>query len=1091
MASCPAWTSARSSPSSATAPSAQLASALDERFGLPAGHARREWAVGMKFVIELPEDTTLEPGTVWHTFGFPEPEIFGFLYVHPDRLVSVGIFVPSWLGNPQRTAYRYLQHYMQHPALWRYLKHGTLRSWGAKSLEESGLHGEPFLSGDGFARIGEGSGSTNMLTGSGVDEAWTTGVQLAEAVIELLRAGLPFTQQRSKSCAAAPNSGQPEALLFSHPGITAVLVLPPAPKVDPKDPKAQPKPVPPGPPKFTITIGKDVPLGIHDVRLVTNIGVTNPRAFQVGDLEEVMEKENNDDVEQAQKVDIGSTINGTIGAATDVDYYSFTAKKGQRVVISCMTAGIDSRLYPEVKVYNSNQREIAYSRPLPGCDNVTDVTAADDGVYFVRVNQFTYSAANTEYYYRLSISTAPWVDAVFPAVVEPGKTTPLTLYGRNLPGGKIDPMSIVDGRAMEKANGTVTAPVDAQMLTRMTFSGMIPPPQGLLDGFEYRLKTPAGQSNPVMLTFARDPLILEVENNDTPESAQPIKVPCEVAGRMDKARDRDWYAFEAKKGDVYVIDLLSDRLGAPTDLYYSLQNLATKQEITLQDDNPDILNPKAYFSLSRDPSQYRFVVPADGKYHILVSSHSSETTADPRQVYRLRIAPERPDFRLIAMPAEDYRPDSAHVNLGGVQNFMVFAQRMDGFKGEIILEMAGLPKGVTCPSQVIGGNQKSTLLSLMAADDAEAFVGAVTIKGTATVNGQKLVREARPATITWPTPVQQNLPGVTRLDRSLVISVRDKAPGKLIVTKDKVAVSLGDKVELPTKLIRLDAAFKTNFQVTPVPTELPVGVTFAPLTFTPGKDDQQAVLTVAANAVPGNYNIVFRGFAPITPDPKGKPVNTILPSTPFQLVILPKQVATLTVNDVNPVVQHGNDKEIIVKVARLFDYTDAFKVQLVLPPGVKGVSAPEVTIAPGKDDAKFILKIDPDAPPAKLELIVRAIGVVNGNVSLTHDAKFSLVVIPKQVAKLSVAEPDAVAQHGTDKTITIKVARLFDYKDGFKLEMLPEGMKGITAVPVAIAAGQNDAKLILKIAADAPPGPRPNLTLRRRWRGQRKRIAES
>jgi electron-transferring-flavoprotein dehydrogenase len=137
----------------------------------------------------------LEPGTVWHTFGYPEPEIFGFLYVHPERLASVGIFVPSWMSDPSRTAYRYLQHYIQHPALWRYLKDGALRSWGAKSLEESGKHGEPYLVGDGFARIGEGSGSTNMLTGSGVDEAWATGTQLGEAVIELLRAGKPFTRE--------------------------------------------------------------------------------------------------------------------------------------------------------------------------------------------------------------------------------------------------------------------------------------------------------------------------------------------------------------------------------------------------------------------------------------------------------------------------------------------------------------------------------------------------------------------------------------------------------------------------------------------------------------------------------------------------------------------------------------------------------------------------------------------------------------------------------------------------------------------------------------------------------------------------------
>jgi len=168
---------------------------IDEHFGMPESHARRDWALGMKMVIQLPADSTLEPGTVWHTFGFPEPEIFGFLYVHPQNMVSVGIFVPSWMGDPLRTGYRYLQHYIQHPALWKHLKYGALRSWGAKSLDESGRHGEPFLTGDGFARIGEGSGSTNMLTGSGVDEAWTTGVQLGNAVVELLKCGRPFTQE--------------------------------------------------------------------------------------------------------------------------------------------------------------------------------------------------------------------------------------------------------------------------------------------------------------------------------------------------------------------------------------------------------------------------------------------------------------------------------------------------------------------------------------------------------------------------------------------------------------------------------------------------------------------------------------------------------------------------------------------------------------------------------------------------------------------------------------------------------------------------------------------------------------------------------
>lgn len=173
---------------------------IDEQVGTPQvemrqDHGSREWALGMKMVIELREDSGLEAGTVLHTIGFPEPEIFGFLYVHPERLASVGIFVPSWFRSPVRTAYRYLQHFMLHPYLWRYLEGGTLKSWGAKSLQESGRHGEPFLAGNGYARIGEGSGSTNVLAGSGVDEAWTTGVQLAEAVIELAEQKRAFTRE--------------------------------------------------------------------------------------------------------------------------------------------------------------------------------------------------------------------------------------------------------------------------------------------------------------------------------------------------------------------------------------------------------------------------------------------------------------------------------------------------------------------------------------------------------------------------------------------------------------------------------------------------------------------------------------------------------------------------------------------------------------------------------------------------------------------------------------------------------------------------------------------------------------------------------
>jgi electron-transferring-flavoprotein dehydrogenase len=168
---------------------------IDEAIGVPENYDRHEWALGMKFVVDLPENCGLKPGTVFHTLGYPEPEIFGFMYVHPGNIASFGIFIPSWFYNPIRTAYRYLQYWMLHPYFWKYLKGGKLRSWGAKSILESGRRATPYLAGNGYAKIGECSGTTNVLTNSGVDEAWESGVLLAESVIELLEKKRPFTKE--------------------------------------------------------------------------------------------------------------------------------------------------------------------------------------------------------------------------------------------------------------------------------------------------------------------------------------------------------------------------------------------------------------------------------------------------------------------------------------------------------------------------------------------------------------------------------------------------------------------------------------------------------------------------------------------------------------------------------------------------------------------------------------------------------------------------------------------------------------------------------------------------------------------------------
>ena len=144
-------------------------------------------------------------------------------------------------------------------------------------------------------------------------------------------------------------------LYFSFPGAKVEVEGSEAfkPVVDPKPPKKAPPP-PKGQisQRFKVTLPADAPLGIHDVRIVTANGISNPRAFVVGDLQEFTEQEPNDDLPKAQKIAVNSTVSGVISVGTDVDYYLFTGKKGQRIVVSCLTTSIDSKLPAEIDLYN-------------------------------------------------------------------------------------------------------------------------------------------------------------------------------------------------------------------------------------------------------------------------------------------------------------------------------------------------------------------------------------------------------------------------------------------------------------------------------------------------------------------------------------------------------------------------------------------------------------------------------------------------------------------------------------------------------------------------------------------------------------------
>ena len=821
---------------------------------------------------------------------------------------------------------------------------------------------------------------------------------------------------------------EPEKLLFAHPGLKGEYVAPPKEaQPDPKNPKKKlplPKFNPAGPHTFKVTAAANVPPGTYDLRFVGKWGVSNPRAFVVSDRTEVVEKEPNNDVADAQKVELGTTVSGVIANPTDVDYTTFAGKKGQRVVVACLASAIDSKATPMIEVYDANGRKLATNRNYRDDDAVTDVVLPADGDYFVRVFQFTYTAGGPDYFYRLTISLAPWIDAVFPPVVEAGKATQVTVYGRNLPGGQPADGYTADGRPLEKLTVSVTPPADAA--TKLVSAGRVDPTNALQDGFTYTLKGPGGLSNPVVIYLARDKLTVKVKPAGTPETAATLAAPGELTGFLAKRGARDWIAFAAKKGDKLVIDLTAEWIGASGDFFFSVRDgKDPKRDLTgEQDDSNDALHPAGFPSRTIDPAPYLFTAPADGTYYVVVGCRESAYLNGPLAAYRLRVAPAKPDFRAVAMSySRFYQTGSAAVP-GGSQAYYVFAHRMDGYSDALEVKAEGLPAGVTARPLTIGPAARWGVLVLDVAPGAATVTAPFTITLTGTAaDGTKLVRLARPASVTWgTTQPDQNVPVVAKLDQQLVIAIR---PGKAAFTitadvpnatikpatgkeKDKkaggplIVLHQGDKAAVPVKV---EWAIPEKPNVALVAEPLLAQQNQAPITVQvagqPTKDKPQVVVNLDAKTtgVPGLYTIMLRGTAqvPFVRETKSKqkgnvPVEAF--STPIPVLVVPNALGKFTTGPVpNNRLKIGSNTDLPIKVERLYDFAGAYTVTFVPAKGAVGVTAAEVTIPAGKDEAVLVLKTAADAKPGALAGTVVVTAVYAGKYPVVYENKVSFSVV--------------------------------------------------------------------------------------------------
>src|SRR5260370_39897292 len=192
-------------------------------------------------------------------------------------------------------------------------------------------------------------------------------------------------------------------------------------------------------------------------------------------------------------------------------------------------------------------------------DPFLDFLAPADGEYVIRVHDMTFRGGLP---YRLVISNLPHIEQVYPMAIVPGEKAELTLFGRNLPGGKASAWKTHD--VLLEHVTLNPAPYGAR-LAGFTFVNHMPSPSLNARGMQvWPIKNGL---NPITLAFADAPITLDKEPNDTAETAQPITLPTGICGRFDKPGDADWYGFTAKKGDSFAVDLLYERLALPGEPY--------------------------------------------------------------------------------------------------------------------------------------------------------------------------------------------------------------------------------------------------------------------------------------------------------------------------------------------------------------------------------------------------------------------------------------------------------------------------------------------------------------------------------------------
>lgn len=464
--------------------------------------------------------------------------------------------------------------------------------------------------------------------------------------------------------------------LFEGTGISAEII-----------PQKAPAAVPPAPPllrntKLKITVAPDAALGVRELRIATELGVSSVGQLLVVDDPVVLEKPGANNIPaDAQPIQLPCVIAGKIEAIEDVDFYKFDAKEGQTLTFEMFCARLQDKIHdlqkhakPMLTLYDADGRELAANDTFFFADPLLSFTIPKTGAYYLQVRDSTYDG-DQRWVYAIIATDKPYVTHVFPMAGNPGQKLELEPIG---------------SAKLRHAKLAFVAP-DKLGIQQIQLD--IPGEPGA--------SATGVKTNPATFIVSSLPQFIEQEPNDDPAKATRVTLPAGINGRIGQRRDMDHFVFKAAKGKAIRLELKARRFG--TLLNSSLHGVL------------EVMNVKGATITSSDITHGQeaalvFTPPADDDFILRIRDLNSK--GGESFVYYLEADSAVPDFTLRC------DPDKAMIGPGSSAAWYVHVNRLNGFTGSVQVEVKGLPKEITASPLTIPPSMTQGMIVLTA--DASA-----------------------------------------------------------------------------------------------------------------------------------------------------------------------------------------------------------------------------------------------------------------------------------------------------------------------------------------------------------------------------------